>query len=105
MVALAWLWKKVVYNFEQLKKFVLEGPIYYKLDRHNLYLCGPETKIFLGTFSATEYILGTLSYSDSEYDYKGSKTMKFLAMLGDSLHSFAIPDSFDSFAILKKSVW
>lgn len=86
--------KKVVYNFEQLKKFVLEGPNYYKYDRHYLYLCGPETKIFLGT----------LSYSDSEYDYKGSKTMKFLAMLGDSLDSFAISDSLHSFAILKKGV-
>ena len=96
--------KRAVYNFEQLKKFVLEGPNYYKYDRHYLYLCGPGTKIFLGTFSATEYILGTLSYSDSEYDYKGSKTMKFLTMLGDSLDSFAIPNSLHSFAILNKGV-
>jgi len=96
--------KRVAYNFEQLKKFVLEGPNYYKYDRHYLYLCGPKTKIFLGTFSASEYILGTLSYSDSEYDYKGSKTMKFLAMLGDSLDCFAIPDSLHSFAIRKKGV-
>ena len=30
--------------------------------------------------------------------------MKFLAMLGDSLDSFAIPNSLHSFAILNKGV-
>ena len=73
---------------EIFEKFVLEDPVGYTYGPRRLCLGESKKNIVLGKFSPSEYIFGTLKASV----YKGSKAMKFLGMLDDSLDCFAIPD-------------